>query len=59
MKSIEINFRVMIGMFLFGFILAIVSSHIFGPDGHISPEILKHVQLAVSPVTDPHGKSNH
>lgn len=59
MKSIEIDFRVVIGMFLAGFILAIVYNHVFGPDGHISPEILKHVQSVVSSVNDPHGKSNH
>mgnify|MGYP000876074527 CR=1 FL=1 len=59
MKSIEIDFRVVIGMFLAGFILAIVSNHVFGPDGHISPEIFKHVQSVVSPVNDPYGKSNY
>lgn len=59
MKSIEIDFRVMIGLFLAGFILAILSNHVFGPDGHISPEVIKHVQSVVSFDHDPHGKSNH
>jgi len=43
---------------LAGFILAIFSNRVFGPDGHVSPEVIKHVQSVVSFNHDPHGKSN-
>ena len=57
--GIDFDLRVMTVLFFAGFILAILSNHVFGPDGHISPEIFKHVQSVVSPVNDPYGKSNY
>ena len=56
--GIDFDLGVMTVLFFAGFILAILSNYVFGPDGRVSPEVIKHVQSVVSFSHDPHGKSN-